>query len=172
APSGLIPRQFAASLLKAVLLKKQPLDETFNAKAGGPFAGLDARDRAFARAMTAVSLRRLGQIEDILRRFVNRPLHENAADVHLVLVLGVAQLVFLRAAPHAAISLAVDQVRTLRNGERFAGLVNAVLRRVSREGIAIAESQDEALLNTPDWLMRRWVADYGQDAARRIALAH
>ncbi len=173
AQSGLKPRLLAASLLNAVLRKRQPLDDSFNAQASrGPFADLDARDRAFGRAMAATALRRLGQIEDMLRQFLDRPLPDEARDVHLTLVLGLAQLIFLRAAPHAVINVAVEQARAARGGHRYAGLVNAVLRRASREGVAIAEAQDEAALNTPDWLLGRWAADYGAETARRIALAH
>lgn len=173
APSGLEPRLLAAALLKAVLHRKQPLDDSFDSYArSGRFAGMDPRDRAFARAMAATALRRLGQIEDMLRHFLSRPLPDEAREVQLVLVLGLAQLIFLRAAPHAVINVAVDQTRALRGGARFAGLVNAVLRRASREGFAVAQARDEAALNTPEWLMNRWAAAYGEDNARRIALAH
>jgi 16S rRNA (cytosine967-C5)-methyltransferase len=51
-------------------------------------------------------------------------------------------------------------------------LANAVLRRVAREGRAIADAQDAARLNTPDWLWQSWAAAYGEATCRQIAEAH
>jgi 16S rRNA (cytosine967-C5)-methyltransferase len=53
----------------------------------------------------------------------------------------------------------------------FKGLVNAVLRRVIREGEAILAEQDAAKLNIPDWLWRSWAVAYGEEECRRIAEA-
>jgi 16S rRNA (cytosine967-C5)-methyltransferase len=51
-------------------------------------------------------------------------------------------------------------------------LVNAVLRRLSREGEELAVTQDAARLNTPDWLWQSWCAAYGELTTRAIAAAH
>jgi 16S rRNA (cytosine967-C5)-methyltransferase len=173
AAAGLKPRQLASALLKAVLVRRQPLDETFNALASrGRFAAPSHRDKAFARAMSATALRRLGQSEDILARFLEHPLPEDAQDVKFVLLLAVTQLAFMGAAPHAVINIAVDETRLQRNGARFAGLVNAVLRRVAASAPEIIAGQDAAELNTPAWLFSRWASAYGEEQARAIAAAH
>ena len=52
------------------------------------------------------------------------------------------------------------------------GLVNAVLRRVARDGNERLARQDAARLNTPDWLWRSWTTAYGEALARMIADAH
>src|SRR6185369_9206972 len=52
------------------------------------------------------------------------------------------------------------------------GLVNAVLRRLSQEGPGLAEQQDAARLNAPDWLWHSWSKAYGEAGARAIATAH
>ena len=54
----------------------------------------------------------------------------------------------------------------------FKSLINAVLRRIAREGEDIRSGKDRARLNTPDWLWTRWSAQYGNDVARAIAEAH
>jgi 16S rRNA (cytosine967-C5)-methyltransferase len=56
-------------------------------------------------------------------------------------------------------------------GTRFAGLANAILRRITREGAVILAAQDAVALNIPAWLRQRWEAAYGPDAARRIGEA-
>ena len=54
----------------------------------------------------------------------------------------------------------------------FKPLINAVLRRIAREGEAIAARQDAERLNVPDWLWPRWVEHFGEATARAIARAH
>jgi 16S rRNA (cytosine967-C5)-methyltransferase len=133
---------------------------------------LESRDRAFARAIAATALRRLGQIEDLLGHFLETPLPADALDARFILIAAAAQLAFMDVAPHAAIGLAVEQAKTSRHANRFASLVNAVLRRVNEKYAAIVSGQDAGVLNTPPWLYRRWAARYGEETASRIALAH
>ena len=87
-----------------------------------------------------------------------------------MLRLGIAQLAFLETPAHAAVASTV----ALAQGPRLApyrGLVNAVLRRASREHGAIVDL-DAARLNTPDWLWRSWSEAYGEERCRAIAEAH
>ena len=46
---------------------------------------------------------------------------------------------------------------------RYDKLVNALLRRVSREGAAALQSQDAVALNMPAWLLQRWTHAYGAE---------
>ena len=66
------------------------------------------RDRAFARLLVATVLRRLGQIDALIGDCLNTPLAPRAALIHDVLRLGIAQLLFLRTPPHAAVATSVD----------------------------------------------------------------
>jgi 16S rRNA (cytosine967-C5)-methyltransferase len=54
----------------------------------------------------------------------------------------------------------------------FKSLINAVLRRVTREGASVLAEQDAAVMNTPDWLWLRWSDAYGEAVTRAIAEAH
>ncbi len=163
------PRHVALRLLGAVLRDGRPLDE---ALAGDKhIAALSARDRAFARLLVATTLRRLGQIDGLIAHCLDRPLKARAAQVRDVLRLGVCQLVFLGTPAHAAVSTSVALARGLRPGG-YTGLVNAVLRRLAREGAVLAERQDAARLDTPDWLWASWSAAYGEKTTRAIAEAH
>src|SRR2546427_822060 len=55
---------------------------------------------------------------------------------------------------------------------RYAGLVNAVLRRVTREAAQFLSTVDTTTLDTPQWLMARWEKNYGTKTARAIAVAN
>jgi 16S rRNA (cytosine967-C5)-methyltransferase len=163
------PRAIALQLLGAVLRGGRPLDEALAEHEG--LAALEARDRAFARLLVATSLRRLGQIDALIARCLDRPLKPRAAEVQDLLRLGACQLVFIGTPAHAAVSTAVALAGRLRPGG-YKGLVNAVLRRLAREGQALARDQDAARLDTPDWLWESWQAAYGAETARAIAESH
>ncbi len=159
----LAARMAALQLLQAVLLKHRSIDDAFDAAA----RGLEPRDRAFVRLLAATTLRRLGQIDDVLMKFVAK---EPPPDVRDLLRLGAAQLLFLGTPPHAAVATTVDLVKA--KYDRLSALANAVMRRVADQGAGLIAAQDAAKLNTPDWLWESWVAAYGDPAARATAEAH
>ena len=162
-------RQVALDLIGAVLRRKRPLDDAI--EDNSPMAELSVRDRAFARLLVATVLRRLGQIDALIADCLNTPLAPRAALVHDILRLGVAQLLFLRTPPHAAVATSVDLAHA-RGFISHKGLVNAVLRRLSVEGQGRVERQDAARLNTPEWLWRSWSRAYGEEVAHAIGTAH
>ena len=130
---------------------------------------MSARDRAFARLLVATVLRRLGQIDAVIGHCLDRPLPEKLARVHDVLRLGAAQLLFLGTPAYAAIDTSVTLTA---GGASRTGLVNAVLRRMAREGADLVAAQDAARLNTPGWLWQAWDAAFGEATARAIAEVH
>src|SRR5207302_8443015 len=162
-------RQVALDLVGTVLRRKRPLDDAI--EDNPVMAELSARDRAFARLLVATVLRRLGQIDALVAECLSPPLAPRAAVVQDILRLGIAQLLFLRTPPHAAVATSVDLAHH-RGLLSHKGLVNAVLRRLSVEGAARVERQDAPRLNTPDWLWRSWSRAYGEGLARAIASAH
>jgi 16S rRNA (cytosine967-C5)-methyltransferase len=172
-PPGLPARRIAADILDAVLRRHRPLDELLDgAGAPGGLAALAERDRALVRALVAAVLRRLGTLRDLLRQFLDRGFPADAPRVETALLIGAAQILWLDVPDHAAVDLAVRLARADRQAMHFAGLVNAVLRRVAREGRERLAAIDAVSLDTPAWLMERWIATYGADTARAIALAH
>lgn len=168
-PASASARQVALDLIGAVLRRGRPLDDAIE---DHPVMGeLSVRDRAFARLLVATVLRRLGQIDVLIGGCLNTPLAPRAAIIHDVLRLGIAQLLFLRTPPHAAVATSVDLAHS-RGFMSHKGLVNAVLRRLSVEGAALVETQDAARLNTPEWLWQSWAGAYGEERAHAIAAAH
>jgi 16S rRNA (cytosine967-C5)-methyltransferase len=162
-------RQVALDLIGAVLRRKRPLDDAIEDNPA--MAELSVRDRAFARLLVATVLRRLGQIDALIADCLNTPLAPRAALVHDILRLGIAQLLFLRTPPHAAVATSVDLAHA-RGFLSHKGLVNAVLRRLSVEGQNRVEQQNAARLNTPQWLWHSWSRAYGEATTHAIATAH
>ena len=151
-------RSAAFDLLTAVLEKNRPLEEALTA-----LPPLEARDRAAAHRLAASVLRRMGTLDAVLAPFLKKapPL-----PVRHVLRLGAAGILFLDTPAHAAVATAVALARA-RRFVPFAGLVNAVLRRVAEAGPAALQNLDSPRLDTPAWLWESWGV-----AAAVIALAH
>jgi 16S rRNA (cytosine967-C5)-methyltransferase len=165
----LASRHAALDVLVACLDKGQPLDDALAAHRG--FSSLEPRDRAFVRLLLATTLRRLGEIDEVLGVLIERPIDRANAAGRQVLRLGAAQLLFLGTPAHAAVDTSVRLVVDA-GLPHLKGLANAVLRRVAREGLALLGDRDPARLNTPQWLWQSWLATYGEDTTRAIAAAH
>lgn len=167
--SPLASRHTALDVLVACLEKGQPLDDALGRHTG--FAQLDPRDRAFVRLLLATTLRRLGEIDEVLSLMIERPLEGANTVGHEVLRLGAAQLLFLGTPAHAAVD---TSVRLIEHAglPHLKGLANAVLRRVGREGVALLGDRDPARLNTPLWLWESLTEAYGEETTRAIAAAH
>ena len=156
-------RQAALDLVSDVLRKRRPLDHP---------SGLDARDAGFAFAIASETMRRFGQLDALIRSFVAKlpPPHKAGPAIEIML-MGACELVFLDVAPHAAVDGANRLAQADDKAVHFKPLINAVLRRIAREGKEAVAKQNAARLDTPDWLWARWNAAYGEQA-RDIALAH
>lgn len=171
---GLPARRAAIEILYRVLSEGRPLDATLAQSAeSGLMTGLTQKDRAFARNLVSTSLRRKGQIDALITRFSEKPLNrKKTGSVYEALLAGAAQILFLRVPTHAAIDLAVRAVSTdRRGGRKLGGFVNALLRRIAREGPEIVATQDAARLSVPGWLYESWTKAYGGPGARAIAEA-
>jgi len=162
-------RRIAIDVIDAVLRQRKSLDTVLADHR--EMATLNERERAFARNLIATTLRRLGQINAIIDSCLERPLPKRARTVRDILRAGICQLLFTGVADHAAVSTAVEMTRAA--GETaHVKLVNAILRRVQRDGTGMLAGQDAERLNTPDWLWDSWQAAYGDETCRRIAAAH
>jgi 16S rRNA (cytosine967-C5)-methyltransferase len=164
---GLAARKVALDLAIAVLERGRLLDEALDGNAD--FPRLPPRDRGFVRLLLATLLRRLPEIEAALAALLDKPLPRKAPRSRLALALGAAQLLHLETPPHAAVSTAVELLGARESG--FRGLVNAVLRRLAREGRALPPDE-AARINTPAWLWNSWSAAYGEATALAIARQH
>ncbi|MGE3334819.1 MAG: RsmB/NOP family class I SAM-dependent RNA methyltransferase [Rhodospirillaceae bacterium] len=162
-PADIGARKAALGLLDGALRKHRSIDDGFESLT----ARLEPRDRAFARLLVATTLRRLGQIDAVLKDFISKKPADPVMDI---MRLGAAQLLFLGTPPHAAVATSVAVAK--QGYGPASGFVNAVLRRVSEKGAALVAAQDAARLDTPAFLWKSWESAYGADAARGIAEAH
>lgn len=163
---GAVARRAAAELLVIVLEDRKTMDQAL--LEAPSFLRLEGRDRAFARAMASTALRYLGPIDAALATLLSRPLPDNGEGAQNLLRIGAAQIAILGTPIHAAVGATVEAAKSWRQTFPFAGLINAVLRRLSRESVALIQNPDPDLI-LPGWLMARWRGIYGAQNAQILA---
>jgi 16S rRNA (cytosine967-C5)-methyltransferase len=169
---GLAARRIAADILDGVLHKRRTLDEQLDGAAAHPgLKGLSDRDRALMRRLVATILRRLGTLGHVLSRLLDRGIPTDAPRAQSALLIGAAQILWMDVPDHAAVDLSVRLVQSDRRAAKYAGLVNAVLRRCAREGQPLIDEVKAQTLDIPTWLFTRWIAAYGETTAREMAIA-
>ncbi len=166
--TGLPARRAALAIVSGVLRKRRPLDAQLET-----LKTLAPRDAGFARALASQTLRHMGVLDAVLREFMAKPLQPHkTGQAGEILLLGACELLILKVAPHAAVDAANQLAAKDDKAVHFKPLINAVLRRIARDGTAALARLDAARLCTPDWLWTRWVAQYGEETTRAIADAH
>jgi len=131
---------------------------------------LAPRDRAFLHELVLGTLRRRGALDAALAPLSTKPLAELDAPVRAILRLAAHQIVHLRVPDRAAVSEAVDLAK--ERAPRGSGFVNAVLRRLAREGPPPEPDPEREPLawlastgSLPGWLASRWLLRFGAAAA-------
>jgi 16S rRNA (cytosine967-C5)-methyltransferase len=169
---GLAARRIAADILDGVLHKRRTLDDQLDGAGAHPgLKTLPDRDRALMRRLVATILRRLGTLGHVLSRLLDRGIPTDAPRAQSALLIGAAQILWMDVPDHAAVDLSVRLVQSDRRAAKYAGLVNAVLRRCAREGQPLIDEVKSQTLDIPEWLLARWTAHYGETTAREIAVA-
>ncbi len=169
---GLSSRQAAAKILSAVVERRVSLDGMLDRENGNvAYRGLSEADQALVRAILNSALRHLPRIEAIIDGLLKTPLPDGAKALQMVLIVAATQILYLDIPDHSAVDIAVEQANLDPRNRRFAGLVNALLRRLAREKEELLAGT-AALSALPAWFFERLVQVYGEDEARKIAEAH
>jgi 16S rRNA (cytosine967-C5)-methyltransferase len=173
APGVSPARACAYAVVRRVFEQGAYADRAFHAEA----KDLDPRERAFAMALAYGTVQRVATLDHILAQLSSRPPQRLDAPVLAALRLGLTQLLFLHGtAEHAAVHESVELAK--RSSPAGAGLVNAVLRRATREGAGALAALDDrtpqtaAILHSvPVWLAELWWSELGAERARELLSA-
>ena len=136
----------------------------------------DPRDRSLLRELVAGVERWKLRLDRIIDIYYTKRAKSLSPEIRMALRLGLFQLMFLnkvpaRAAVHESVNLASEM-----QGNGAGGLVNALLRRFTREGEPDEWPSDPAERlsaehSYPLWLTRRWIGNFGPDTALAVMKA-
>jgi 16S rRNA (cytosine967-C5)-methyltransferase len=161
-------RRCAYTVLRRVFEGGAYADRALQAEA----AGLDPRDRALAMRLAFGAVQRKGTLDHLIEQLADRPVAALDPPLLAALRLGLYELLYLRGAPdYAVVAEAVELAKA--HGRAGHGLVNAVLRRATREGpgVLLATLSDEtpaqaAVMHShPEWIARLWWEALGAEQA-------
>ena len=153
---GVATRVLAAKVLDAVIHRGRSLKGEL-ATALGQIA--DPRDRALLEAICFSALRQRARYDAALQSWLQKPLGEKDGDLRSLLLVGFAQLDAMGLPAHAALSATVEATRVLGRPHQ-AGMVNALLRRATREGFP----DSDPAASWPAWLRKKISLEWGEHA--------
>ena len=154
-------RKISFEILHAILHQGSLAHELFAAQSA--WGELPARDRAFVRVLVMTCVRQHGQLNICIDSCVKRPPKPR---IRTIILLGAAQLLILKTEPHAAIHTSVSLARALA-GDVYTGLVNGVLRTLSRSGDKVFQATNPSD-NLPEFFKRDWSKNWGEPAVQQI----
>ena len=162
---GLLARGAAVELINQVIIDKKPISN--QVEVIDLFKKLKASERARSQRLAIETLRYLRRIDIILTKYLERipPIHSLN-----VLRLAVFEICSERTSPHAVVDSAVSLMKRSKNLSQFAGLANAILRKVSKnevDGWKIGP-----VTKLPKWLRKRLIHVYDQSIVEAIEVAH
>lgn len=168
--SGLPARQAAYRILNEIFYKNKNLDEAM--AQSQILETLQGRDKAFVRLLVSLVLKRAREMDSILEKLLRDPIAMlKPPQLINIFRLGIAQYLYLKTPAHAAVNTSVE----LAEAEKIVhhkSLVNAVMRRLTREETAMLPDREAGRMNTPAWLWNAWMNDYGVETALDIAAAN
>jgi 16S rRNA (cytosine967-C5)-methyltransferase len=176
-PPAHTPITPARSAAFAILLRVADTSAHSDDLLHGPgISALSQADRNLAHTLVLGVLRWQLALDARMLPLLQRPDQALPTPVATALRMGAFQLLHLDRIPaHAALSESVELVRAA-NHPHAAGMVNAILRKLTRQPPAAPKLYETAAafaerLAHPLWLANRWVQNYGRTAALAI-LAH
>lgn len=166
-PQGLAARRFATDMIRRMLKERRTSDEALEQ---APNIALADNDRALARAIIAVTFRRLGSIRHAVQSRLRDGKIPEAGMLEAALYAGVAQILFLDVPDHAAVDLAVEIAKRDNLAKHYAPLANALLRKIVAEKSSIlADIEALPSRDIPETFLARWTRFYGEEQAQAIA---
>lgn len=172
APGPSPARRVAHTVLRRTFDDGAYADRALSAEAQR--AGLPARERALATRLAFGAVQRRATLDHLIGKLSDRPVADLDAAVRDALRLGILQLAFFDSIPdHAAVGESVALAKSPHGGGHT--LVNAVLRRATRELPALLDALDDstpagaAIVHShPEWVVRMWWDTLGPEQTRQL----
>ena len=125
---------------------------------------------AFYRSLISETMRRFGEINFYLKKYIKKPLKENQKHVKANLIIGAAQILYMRVPNYAAVN---DSAKIAKNkSPHHVKFVNAVLRQLSRDRENNKLKELSPIKNIPDVIINKWKDELSTDQLRKIANQH
>ena len=155
-------RNAALQLITATLEEGEMLDERALPKS------LHGADRARAMTLAKQVMRWIGSADQMIDKFANTPPRE---DVRMILRIGVVELMVMEEAAFGVVDSLVSLADAGQHTTLASGFINAILRKVAKEGAPIWAKLNHARHSATEDGWRRMKTDWGKAGGLRILKA-
>ena len=131
---------------------------------------LSTLDRNRVVVLSREILRWKGRLDLFIKKNLDHPIDRLQSQLLVILELATYELLIDDNVPdYAAINSAVDLAKRKFN-KKTAGLVNAVLRKISSDSTNIKpeQSQDFEWYSFPNWLFEKWLLQFGESRTHQL----
>ena len=128
------------------------------------FSRLNQRDKAFVRYLVLNTLRRNGQVDQVLNDFVKIPIKKKNFYILNLLRLSICQILFLDIKDYSIVNTAVE----ISKKYKFDKFVNGLLRNICRNKYKILQNLDQTT-NIPDWIKNDIIKNLGKETLEKIS---
>lgn len=172
------PRRFALHLLDAIETGQETLDQLLD-EHQDRLSNLDRRDLNLVYAIVYGVLRWRSRLDWVISHFSKTRMKRIHPTVLNILRMALFQILFLdRIPPAAAVNTAVDLAKK-EAPKWVAGFVNGVLRQSVKKhmNLAFPPLKDDPAGSVavryafPEWLVKKWLDQYGLDAVQSLCEA-
>ena len=169
-------KELTARSVSIDLLIKFDEEKTLNYSSAN---ALEPRERAQVREYVQNILRKRSYLDFVLGEFSSIKMDEMKPTLKNILRLGLYEMLFMDGTPdYASLNEAVD-IAKLRLGHKSGDLVNAILRNIQRDMGNLPkpafEDRTKLIATTfshPEWMVKRWVDQFGEREAFQIMQAN
>ena len=124
---------------------------------------LDNRDKSLVRMITLTFLRRNGEVDHIIKKYLKKSVDKKIMNI---LRVGATQILFLNIPDYSSVNTSVNLSK--KKFRSLSGLVNAILRNISKDKKKLIDELDP-IMNLPSWIQIDWIKNYGEKKTRKFA---
>ena len=128
------------------------------------FSKLNQRDKGFVRYLVLNTLRRNGQVDQVLNDFVKIPIKKKNFYILNLLRLSICQILFLDIKDYSIVNTAVE----ISKNHKVDKFVNGLLRNICRNKNKILQNLDHTT-NIPKWIKNDIIQNLGKDTLEKIS---
>ena len=124
----------------------------------------------FYRSLAGEAIRRLGEINFYLKKYIKKPLKTEQSHVKANLIIGAAQIIYMRVPAYAAVNDSVEIAK--KDSPHHVKFINAILRQLSRDFENNKLNKSNVLMNIPIEILNKWKNIFSEEQLIKIVNQH